>query len=110
MPYTFEGKRHFVELLEIFIIVNHIVNQIFKNDSIDRTKFLITYDGRRVKRNERDHLFHLNAYFDFENFIWKSGNFKIQEQSWAMPMTDTNEYKYPILGTIFFIICDPISC
>ena len=76
--------------------MSSIIDQVYKNDSIDRAKIPITQEHRRVKTNERDVIFHLNAHFDFENLIWKSGIFKIPKNKWAV--TNTDEYKYPILG------------
>ena len=101
IPYTFEGKRHLTSTTKSkFITVSPIVDRLYKNDSIDRTKFPITQERRRVKTNERDFIFHLNAHFDFENLIWKSGIFKIPKNKWRS--TDTDEYRYPILGKICY--------
>ena len=69
-----------------------IVDRLYKNDSIDRARFPITQEHRRVKTNKRDFIFHLNAHFDFKNFIWKSGIFKIPKNKWRV--SDTDEYKY----------------
>ena len=77
-----------------------IVDRLYKNDSIDRAKFPITQEQRRMKTNERDFIFHLNAHFDFENLIWKSGIFKIPKNKWRA--SDTDEYKYPILGKMCY--------
>ena len=84
----------------IFITVSPIVDRLYKNDSIDRAKFPITQEQRRMKTNERDFIFHLNAHFDFENLIWKSGIFKIPKNKWRA--SDTDEYKYPILGKMCY--------
>ena len=76
-----------------------IVDRLYKNDKIDRAIFPTTQDHRRIKTNERDFIFYLNAHFDFDDFIWKSGLFEIPKNKWRV----TNDYKYPILGKKTFL-------
>ena len=78
--------------------MNPILDQLFSNDTINRSKFPI-FKSRRLKKIEKDITFFLNTNFDFEKNIWKSGFFKIQEHDWEI--TDKTEYKYPILGNGF---------
>lgn len=77
-----------------------ILDEIFTNDTINRARFPIFQKlGRRMEwngENFREITFFLNAYFDFKNKIWKSGIFEISKEDWVK--SDTNEYKYPILG------------
>ena len=78
--------------------VDPILDQLFINDTINRSRFpIFQKDGRRLKKVEKDINFFLNTHFDFKKQIWKSGFFKIQETDWEI--TDTSEYKYPTLGT-----------
>ena len=80
--------------------VDHIVDYLYINGTLDTSKIPGFEQGRRrQKNNDRDINFFLNSDFDFEKQIWKSGFFKIQEKDWAI--ADTQEYKYPILGMGF---------
>ena len=82
--------------------VDLILDQLFTNNTIDRSKFPKFHEGRRVKKNERDISFFLNANYDFKNRIWKSGFFKIQDEDWeSLGIIDGAGYKYPILGDGF---------
>ena len=83
------------------VTVSPIVGKLFINDTIDRSKFSIFNQRRRMQMHDRDVTFFLNARFDFKNLVWKSGYFKIRDENWAV--TDVNEYhstkyKYPMLG------------
>ena len=112
LPYIFEGERQITSTICTShlhqytplnryrsITVSPIVDRLYKNDKIDRTIFPTTQDHHRVKTNERDSIFHLNAHFDFDDLIWKSGFFKIPKNKWRV----TNDYKYPILGKKTFL-------
>lgn len=77
--------------------VDYIVDNLFINDTLDRSKIPAFEQGRRRKVNDRDIEFFLNYDFDFKTQIWKSGFFKIQEKDWAQ--STTTEYKYPNLGS-----------
>ena len=80
--------------------VDPILDQLFINDTINRSRFpIFQKDRRRLKTIEKDINFFLNAHYDFKKQIWKSGFFKIQETDWEI--TDTAEYKYPNLGNGF---------
>ena len=81
--------------------VDPILDQLFVNDTINRSRFpIFQKDRRRLKTVEKDINFLLNAYYDFKKQIWKSGFFKIQETDWEITDTVT-EYKYPNLGNGF---------
>lgn len=82
--------------------VNPILDQLFTNDTINRSKFPIFQKGRRLKKIEKDIQFFLDTNFDFVKNIWKSGFFQIQEVDWEI--TDDAEYKYPILGNGFKLL------
>ena len=82
--------------------VNPILDQLFTNDTINRSKFPIFESGRRLKQIEKDIRFYLDTNFDFVKNTWKSGFFQIQEDDWEI--TDYAEYKYPILGNGFKIL------
>ena len=75
---------------------------MYINDTINRSKIRIPlFDTwKRTRANERDVLFFLNTQFDFKKQGWTSGFFKIHEKDWAV--SDTAEYKYPILGDGFY--------
>ena len=92
-----------IEMLEVhkwlLCKVNPILDQLFTNDTINRSKFPIFQKGRRLKKIEKDISFFLDTNFDFVKNIWKSGFFQIQEDDWEI--TDNGEYKYPILGNGF---------
>ena len=80
--------------------VDPILDQLFVNDTINRSRFpIFQKDRRRLIIVEKDINFFLNAHYDFKKQIWKSGFFKIQETDWEI--TDETEYKYPILGNGF---------
>lgn len=80
--------------------VDYIVDHLFINDTLDTSKIPEFEQGRRRRKtNDRDIDFFLNSDFDFEKQIWKSGFFKIHEKDWAI--SDTREYRYPILGIGF---------
>lgn len=79
--------------------VDFIVDHLFINDTLDRSKLPASEQGRRLKVNDRDIEFFLSYDFDFKKQIWKSGFFKIQENDWAI--ADSGEYKYPTLGNSF---------
>ena len=76
--------------------VDFIVDSLFVNDTLNRSKFPKSQLGRRWKNNDRDIVFFLNSYFDFEKQTWKSSLFKIPGNAWVVSITP--EYKYPILG------------
>ena len=110
LPYAIEGpwskkSKIFQTRKKLTLILVHpIVDEIYINNTINRSKipsFETFY--RREKINERDVVFFLNSQYDFKKQVWKSGFFKIQEKDWAV--SDTAEYKYPILddGSYFGI-------
>ena len=79
--------------------VDSILDHLFINDTLDRSKIPGSDQGRRMNGNDRDIEFFLNSDFDFQKQIWRSGFFKIQEKDWAIAKTPA--YKYPILGNGF---------
>ena len=80
--------------------VNAINEKLFINNTLDKSKYPKFHNKRRLRIDDRDVLIYLNAHFDFKNQIWKSGIFEIQQKYWKI-LSDTSEYKYPILGNYF---------
>ena len=93
-------KSNFIFLFQKLTLlkVGHILDEIYINDTINRSKIKIPlFDTwKQIRDNERDVIFFLNSQFEFKNQGWTSGFFKIQEKDWAV--SETAEYKYPILG------------
>ena len=84
----------------IIFEVKLILGQLFTNGSINRVRFPEFQKlARQIEENRgnvKEMIFFLNAHFDFEKSYWKSGIFKIQKENWLV--TDSDDYKYPILG------------
>ena len=107
-PFCHQGYYRHVGLQQLEVHkwllckVNPILDQLFSNDTINRSKFPIFQKGRRHKKIEKDITFFLDTNFDFVKNIWKSGFFQIQDDDWEI--TDNAEYKYPILGNGFKLL------
>ena len=47
--------------------------------------------------NDKEYKFFISTDFSYEKQKWKSGFFQINDADWQS--TDTNEYRFPILGS-----------
>ena len=47
--------------------------------------------------NDKEYKFFISTDFNYEKQKWKSGFFQINDADWQS--TDTNEYRFPILGS-----------
>ena len=95
IPYLYEAKS--------------VLTQLDKNSTINGTDFSLIAEHLPVMRrssfspkNVRQLQFRISASFNFENDIWRSGGFQIQENNWA-----ENKQKFPILNDRLNLVHQP---